>query len=100
MLLCLGGLSPLHRLHEICGKEISVRDSRICARDQSCTHTCDTCQLDSDIVNQIRDTLKEELVLGSDYFKEEVEKVLQRSVRRGKVGRPKINEEEGFYRVN
>jgi len=38
-------------------------------------------------------------VFGRDDFKDKIEMMLERKVRKGKPGRPKIEEEQGVYYV-
>ena len=45
--------------------------------------------LDKALIHDIRDTLNQELVLGSERFKNEIENTLARQVRPGKDGRPR-----------
>ena len=55
--------------------------------------------LDSDAIHAVRSALNEELVLGREDFKEKIEQMTQRQVRRGKDGRPRIEEPMGHYYV-
>ena len=55
--------------------------------------------LESDQLHVIRDALNQELVLGRDDFKDKIEQMTQRQTRRGKDGRPKIEESSGMYYV-
>lgn len=43
--------------------------------------------IDDEMVHVIRDTINQELVVGSDRFKDKIEKTLQRSTRRKQAGR-------------
>lgn len=54
--------------------------------------------LDAELVHDIRGALNEELVLGRDYFKDKIEQMIKRQVRRGKDGRPRVEEAEPHYR--
>ena len=59
--------------------------------------------LDYGDLYDIRESLSLGSVLGSDYFKDQIERVLMRGVRPNKVGRPKldrINEPFIHYYVN
>jgi len=47
------------------------------------------CRLGQDALREIRDGLNQCRVLGSERFKDEIERALQRRVRPGKAGRPK-----------
>jgi putative transposase len=58
-----------------------------------------TGNLDSDLLHVIRDALNQELVLGRDDFKDKVEKMTLRAARRGKDGRPRIEDMRGVYCV-
>lgn len=49
-----------------------------------------------DQLHDIRDALNQELVLGRDDFKDKIEMMTQRQTRRGKDGRPKIEETAGM----
>jgi len=55
--------------------------------------------LDSGSLHAIRDALNQELVLGRDDFKDKIEKMTLRAARRGKDGRPRIEETRGAYYV-
>ena len=44
--------------------------------------------VDDALLNELRTTVNQEMVLGSDRFKDQVEKALERRVRPGKPGRP------------
>lgn len=52
-----------------------------------------------DQLHDIRDALNQELVLGRDDFKDKIEMMTQRQTRRGKDGRPKIEDSAGTYYV-
>jgi transcription initiation factor TFIIIB Brf1 subunit/transcription initiation factor TFIIB len=56
-------------------------------------------QMASDQVHVIRNALNQELVLGRDGFKDKIEQMTQRQTRRGKDGRPKIEESSGMYYI-
>jgi len=45
-------------------------------------------ELDSSQIHEIREVLKQELVLGREDFKDRIAQMTQRQVRRGKDGRP------------
>jgi len=53
--------------------------------------------LDAELVHAIRGALNEELVLGRDDFKDKIEQMINRQVRRGKEGRPRVGESEPHY---
>lgn len=55
--------------------------------------------LEPDAVHAIRSALNEELVLGREDFKDKIEQMTQRQVRRGKDGRPGVAEPMGRYYV-
>ena len=55
--------------------------------------------LDDDLLTTVRTALNEELVLGRDNFKDRIEDMAQRRVRRGINGRPRIEEAPGAYYV-
>lgn len=55
--------------------------------------------LDPDTLHAIRGALNEELVLGREDFKEKIEQMTRRQVRRGKDGRPRLKEIIGHYYV-
>ena len=53
--------------------------------------------IDPSIVNDIREALNQELVLGRTDFKEKIEQMTQRQTRRGTPGRPRIEDERAIY---
>ena len=53
----------------------------------------------TDQLHDIRDALNQELVLGRDDFKEKIERMTRRQTRRGRDGRPKIEEPLAMYYV-
>ena len=53
--------------------------------------------LDSGQVQQIRDALNQELVLGREDFKDRIEQTLNRQTRPGIPGRPRIEEQSAHY---
>jgi putative transposase len=53
--------------------------------------------IDDGMVHVIRDAINQELVVGSDRFKDKIEKTLQRSTRRKQAGRPCVKETNGQY---
>jgi len=55
--------------------------------------------MNNEALHEIRDALNHEAILGSGYFKEKVEGILNRRVQPGKPGRPRIEEEAGMYEV-
>jgi len=55
--------------------------------------------LDSEIVDQIRESLNHELVLGTSNFKDKIEALTSRKTRLGKPGRPGVADEGGEYLV-
>jgi putative transposase len=55
--------------------------------------------LEPDTLHVIRGALNEELVLGREDFKEKIAQMTRRQVRRGKDGRPRLEELIGHYYV-
>lgn len=55
--------------------------------------------MDDEQIHEIRETLNQELVLGRDDFKDKIERMTKRQSRPGKLGRPSIKEDTGFYYV-
>jgi len=55
--------------------------------------------LDKSDVHAIREALNQELVLGREDFKDKIEAMLQRQVRTGVPGRPRIEDLSGIYYV-
>jgi len=53
--------------------------------------------MDEQLLHEIRETVNQEWIFGNERFKDEVEQALQRRVRPGKPGRPRV--EEGRYGV-
>lgn len=47
-------------------------------------------QMDSALIHDVRESLNQELVLGSDKFKDKIKEMSKRQVRRGRDGRPSI----------
>ena len=56
-------------------------------------------QLDAEQVQAIREALNGQLVYGREDFKDKIEKATNRSARRGKDGRPSIQEELASYTI-
>ena len=56
-------------------------------------------QLDAEQVQAIREALNGQLVYGRENFKDKIEKVTNRAARRGKDGRPSIQEELASYTI-
>lgn len=54
---------------------------------------------DEDVLHDIRQSLNHEIVLGRSYFKDVIEEITSRQTRRGKPGRPKVEDERGIYIV-
>ena len=48
--------------------------------------------MDASQLHQIREALNQELVLGREDFKNKIERMAQRQVRRGKDGRPRMED--------
>jgi putative transposase len=57
------------------------------------------CDLDSGEVHRIREALNQELVLGREDFKDRIEQMLNRQVRPGVPGRPRIEDESAHYSI-
>ena len=53
--------------------------------------------VDHALIHEIRDALNQELVLGSEYFKDRIERTLHRRARPGQSGRPRVEEESPVY---
>jgi len=53
--------------------------------------------MDETVLREIRDAINQELVLGSEMFKDWVEAYLQRSARRRQPGRPSVREISAYY---
>lgn len=47
-------------------------------------------KMDSALIHDVRESLNQELVLGSDKFKDKIKEMSKRQVRRGRDGRPSI----------
>jgi putative transposase len=56
-------------------------------------------KMDNTLLHDIRESVNQDLVLGRDDFKDKVDMMLKRSVRKGIAGRPCVKEEEGIYYV-
>lgn len=56
-------------------------------------------KMDNELLHDIRTTVNEELVLGREDFKDRIEMMLKRKVRKGQPGRPCVKEDEGIYYV-
>jgi len=54
-------------------------------------------QLGMDEINDIREALNHELVLGRSYFKEKIEQITRRQTQMGQSGRPRVEEEQALY---
>jgi len=55
--------------------------------------------MDEQLLHEIRETVNQEWVFGNERFKYEVEQALQRRVRPGKPGWPRVEEGYGRYGV-
>jgi len=55
--------------------------------------------LDGELLDEIRDALNHELVLGRSYFKDKIELMTTRPARMGIPGRPRIEEEGVEYYI-
>jgi len=53
--------------------------------------------MDNNLLHEVREALNQELVLGSERFKDEIEQMLQRRVRAGRPGRPRVEENVVYY---
>ena len=56
-------------------------------------------KMEDNLLHEIRETVNHGLVLGREDFKDKMESMLHRKVRKGKPGRPCVKEEEGVYYV-
>ncbi|MDY6867056.1 MAG: transposase [Chloroflexota bacterium] len=54
-------------------------------------------RMDDKLLYEIRETVNQGLVLGREDFKDKIESMLQRKVRKGKPGRPCVKEEGVYY---
>jgi putative transposase len=54
-------------------------------------------RLDDNVLQDIRDALNHELVLGRSYFKDRIEAMTKRQTRLGVSGRPRVEECAGVY---
>jgi len=80
-----------HPLYRTLGEDPSEQQHAY--REQFSQH------LEHTTVGDIRAALNQELVLGREDFKDKIEQTLQRQVRRGKDGQPRIEEEPGVYYI-
>jgi putative transposase len=55
--------------------------------------------MDNDMLHEIRHALNHESILGSSYFMEKVERILDRRLEPGKPGRPRVEEVGELYEV-
>ena len=55
--------------------------------------------MDASQLHQLREALNQELVLGREDYKNKIERMTQRQVRRGKDGRPRVEDILGKYDV-
>ena len=56
-------------------------------------------RMSNDVLNEIREALNHETTLGSSYFKENIEQVINRRVQPARPSRPRIEEEGEVYEV-
>jgi len=56
-------------------------------------------KMDNALLHEIRDSVNQDLVLGREDFKDKIEAMLNRRVRKGFAGRPCVREEKGDYYV-
>ena len=56
-------------------------------------------KIDEKLLHKIRESVNQDLVLGRDDFKDKIEIMLERAVRKRTPGRPCVKETEGFYYV-
>lgn len=56
--------------------------------------------LDHDLLDEIREALNHELVLGRSYFKDKIEAMIERQTRLGIPGRPCVREDDGVYYID
>ena len=54
-------------------------------------------KMDDKLLHDIRESVNQDLVLGRDDFKDKIEIMINRTVRKGIAGRPCVKEEEGKY---
>ena len=81
-----------HELYQTLGKD----------KDQCCYQYRELFRyhVDDKLLHEIRDAVNQEWILGNERFKDEVESTLQRRVRPGKPGRPRVEEGEESYGVH
>jgi len=80
-----------HPLYLALGKEESVR---CFAYRELFRH-----KMDNTLIHEIRESVNQDLVLGRDDFKDRIEDMINRTVRKGVPGRPCVKEDEAFYYV-
>lgn len=73
----------------------ATREDRQAAYRQLFNHP-----LESDVLQDIRDSLNQELIYGRPEFKEKIESLTKRQVIPGKPGRPRVEEVGGSYRAS
>jgi len=56
--------------------------------------------INEELLEDIRNSLNQELVLGRSNFKDKIDQITSRQTRRAKAGRPKVEDERGVYIVN
>ena len=89
-----GALSDMIQSHPIYAQLGSSAENRQEAYRELFRH-----RMDKETLQEIRDALNHELVLGRSYFKDKIEKMTKRATRLGQPGRPKVKEETGQYYI-
>lgn len=56
-------------------------------------------KVDDRLIHEIREAVNLELVFGREDFKDKIENMIERKVRKGKPGRPRVEEAAGVYYV-
>jgi putative transposase len=90
-----GKLDRLIEPHPLYLELDSVREARLSAYRELFRY-----HVDMDILHEIRESLKHELVLGRSYFKDRIEQMTQRQTRPGKPERPRVEEGRAAYLVH
>jgi hypothetical protein len=63
------------------------------------TVNCLKIPIGNEAIHKITESLKQELVLGREGFKERIEQMLKRLVRAGMLGCPRVEEMQAIYYV-
>ena len=80
-----------HPIYSSLGKVPALRKPGYCSLFEN--------NIDTDTLHDIRTALNHELVFGSSYFKDKIEKTSQRQTRTRPLGRPKVKEAHGTYKI-